>query len=71
MIKDRRVFLRMNLLQLKFRNTNLLLKMYTCVFISIKHVTRASGSGRVDVVVMVVVVGSVDVGSSVSGGAWW
>ena len=33
--------------------------------------TCASGSGRVDVVVMVVVVGSVDVGSSVSGGAWW
>ena len=48
MIKDRRVFLRMNLLQLKFRNKNLLLKMYTCVFISIKHVTEAFFSENLD-----------------------
>ena len=91
------------MLQLKFRNKNLLLKMYTCVFISIKHVTEAFFSENPDntdtwhgvshwcpyylvstVVVTVVTTwdrgrcsvngsgsGSVDVGSSVSGGAWW
>ena len=41
MIKDRRVVLRMNLLQLKFRNKNSLVKMYTFVFISIKHMSEA------------------------------
>lgn len=35
MIKDRRVVLRMDLLQLKFKNKNLLVKMSTFVFISI------------------------------------
>ena len=41
MIKDRRVVLRMNLLELKFKKKNLLLKMSTFVFISIKHVSEA------------------------------
>ena len=40
MIKDRKVVLKMNLLQLKFKNKNLFVKMSTFVFISIKHVSE-------------------------------